>query len=82
MDSMNIAMPDTMKEWVEAQVNTGQYGNASEFMRDLIRHEQERQKIDAFQRLIDEAAASGVSAKSVHEVFEMAKAEARERGLF
>ncbi len=81
MDSMNISMPDAMKEWVEAQVNTGQYGNASEFMRDLIRHEQERRKLDEFQRLIDEASASGVSSLSVQQVLESARSEARERGL-
>ena len=31
-----------MKDWVEAQAETGRYGNASDYVRDLIREDQER----------------------------------------
>ena len=30
-----------MKEWVEAQARTGRYANASDYVRDLIRRDQE-----------------------------------------
>jgi antitoxin ParD1/3/4 len=46
---MNISLPPLMKEWVEVQVSAGGYGTASEFFRQLVRAEQERQlreKID------------------------------------
>ncbi len=41
MATMNVSLPDPMKEWVEERVKTGQYGNASEYIRDLIREDQE-----------------------------------------
>lgn len=59
-----------MKDWVESQSRTGRYGNASDYVRDLIRRDQERaDKIAAMQRLVDEAEASGPSTRSVDQVF-------------
>ena len=42
MATMNVSLPDPMKEWVEAQSQTGRYSNASDYVRDLIRRDQER----------------------------------------
>ncbi len=42
MATMNISLPDQMKEWVEAQVATGRYANVSDYMRDILRRDQER----------------------------------------
>ncbi len=68
---MNISLPDPMKQWVEAQAETGRYSNASDYVRDLIRRDQERQdKIAAMQKLVDEARASGISKRSVEEIFD------------
>lgn len=61
MATMNISLPDAMKEWVETQVQTGRYGNSSDYVRDLVRRDQER--ADARQKLqdmVDEARASGI----------------------
>ena len=69
MASMNISLPDPMKDWVEQQTRSGRYDNASEYMRDLIRHDQDRaQKIAHMQRLVDEALASPDSEKSLAEI--------------
>lgn len=43
MATMNISLPDQMKEWIETRVASGRYANVSDFMRDLIREEQDRQ---------------------------------------
>ncbi|MCL4677216.1 MAG: type II toxin-antitoxin system ParD family antitoxin [Alphaproteobacteria bacterium] len=60
MATMNVSLPDPMKEWVEAQAATGRYANASDYVRDLIRKDQERAaKIASMQDLIDEGLASG-----------------------
>ncbi len=37
MATMNVSLPDPMKEWVEEQVGGGLYSNASDYVRDLIR---------------------------------------------
>lgn len=81
MASMNISLPDPMKDWVETQTNSGRYDNASEYVRDLIRHDQDRAaKVAAMQRLVDEALQSGTSDKSLDEIWEAAKKQAQLSG--
>lgn len=76
MATMNISLPDQMKQWVEQQVATGRYANASDYMRDLVRRDEERaQKLAAFQRAIDEGIASGISERSIDEIFADARAK-------
>ena len=78
MATMNISLPDAMKDWVEAQTETGRFGNSSDVVRDLIRRDQIRlEKIANMQRLVDEARASGISDRTVEEIF----ADARTRFL-
>ena len=60
MATMNISLPDKMKEWVEAQTADGRYANASDFVRDMIRKEQEKaEKIAVLRRLAQEGIDSG-----------------------
>ena len=74
MATMNVSLPDAMKEWVEAQAQSGRYGNASDYVRDLIRHDQERRdKIAHMQTLVDEALESGISDKSVADILKRAR---------
>ena len=42
---MNVSLPDELKAFVDQQVDSGGYGSTSEFVRDLIRREQERQQL-------------------------------------
>ena len=77
MATMNISLPDPMKDWVNAQTETGRYSNASDYVRDLIRQDQERAgKIEQLQRLIDEGLASGMTNKSIDQILEMARKQA------
>ena len=65
MATMNISVPDPMKDWVQSQVNTGAYANTSDYVRDLIRQDQEnRNKIYELQAAITKGLESGVSDKS------------------
>ena len=69
MATMNVSLTDELKAWVEEQVASGRYGNASEYVRELIRGQQDRDQRLAFQqRVIDEALASGVSERSPAEI--------------
>ncbi len=80
MATMNVSLPDPMKEWVEAQSRTGRYSNASDYVRDLIRRDQERSgKIAHMQKLIDEGLASGISDKGMDEIFDDARARVETR---
>lgn len=44
MARLTISMPDDMSDFINTQIETGKYDNVSEYIRDLIRHEQERRK--------------------------------------
>jgi len=77
MTRKTITISNEMEDWVKAQVGSGQYGNDSEYFRDLIRHDQERrQKIAELQRLITEGLESGVSPLSMDEIMEVARRKA------
>ena len=39
---MNISLPDTLKSFVDEQVSQGSYGTSSEYVRELIRKDQDR----------------------------------------
>lgn len=78
MTTMNIVLPDPMKHWVEAQTRSGRYSNASDYVRDLIRRDQERAAKQAeLQALISEGLESGVSNRSMDEVLDAARAAAK-----
>lgn len=51
MTTMNISLPEKMKEFVDGRVEAGQYGTASEYVRDLIRQDSERQAKERNERL-------------------------------
>ena len=42
MSTMNISLPDTLKSFVDDQVKSGGYGTSSEYVRELIRKDQDR----------------------------------------
>jgi antitoxin ParD1/3/4 len=42
MSTMNISLPDALKSFVDEQVNQRGYGTSSEYVRELIRKDQDR----------------------------------------
>ncbi|APG95553.1 type II toxin-antitoxin system ParD family antitoxin [Sinorhizobium americanum] len=70
MATMNVSLPDPLKDWVEAQTRTGRYAKASAYVRDLIRRDQERNdKIAIMQRFVDDGLKSGDGNRSKDELF-------------
>ncbi len=60
MVTMNISLPDPMRDWVESQASGGQYANNSDYVRDLIRKDQQRvAKFEALQNAITKGIESG-----------------------
>lgn len=77
MATMNISLPQQMKDWVEEQTKDGKYANSSDVVRDLIRRElTKREKIAAMQEKIDEAYASGFVEKTIDKFMDDAWAAA------
>jgi len=59
MQTMNISLPDPMKQYVEEQVSTGAYSSASEYVRELVRADQERRDKDQLEQLLLSSLNSG-----------------------
>ena len=75
MATMNVSLPDQMKAWVEEQARGGRYGNASDYVRDLIRRDERRQRALAEMRaFVQEGIDSGPA-----EPFDMEDFLARKR---
>jgi len=72
MTSLNISLPEALKEYVEGQVATGDWGTPSEYVRELIRQDKERRLGNLEQELV--AAAKGPK-------IEIPLAEIRRKGL-
>ena len=69
MATMNVSLPDQMKDWVEQQSAGGRYSNASDYVRDLIRRDQQQAaQIAHIQRLVDDGIASGQGKLSMAEI--------------
>ena len=72
MASMNISLPDAMRDWVQEQIDSGKYASASDYVRDLIRHDQSY--AHAFlQNAITEGIESGISERSMDDLLQEAK---------
>lgn len=55
-----ITLTDQQDDWIKAQIHAGHYTNDSEYIRDLIRREQERSaEIEAIRVALAEGEASG-----------------------
>ena len=60
MATMNISVPDPMKDWVQDQIHGGKYASSSDYVRDLIRKDQqEKDKFAALQAAITRGIESG-----------------------
>lgn len=78
MTTMNVSIPDAMKLWVEQQASSGRYANASDYVRHLIRLDQERMaKIAHMQALVTEGIESGIGSRSMDELKAVARRRSR-----
>lgn len=46
MTTMNISLPDSLRDFVEAQLEEGNYASVSEYVRALIRQAKQEQELD------------------------------------
>ena len=68
MAQMNISIPEKLKGWAESRVAEGRYSSTSDYVRDLVRRDQENEeKLRRLQAAIDEGRNSGVSERDPFE---------------
>lgn len=69
MAQMNISLPDKLKIWAEARVAEGRYSSTSDYVRDLMRRDQDRSEALArLQAAIDEGRASPPSDRTIDDI--------------
>ena len=71
MATLNISMPDAMREWIDAQIKAGEYANASDYIRDLIRRNQRER--EALRIALIHGELSGDSKRTVAQIAKLAK---------
>jgi antitoxin ParD1/3/4 len=71
MATLNVSLPDAMRAWIDSQIEAGEYANASDYIRDLIRHDQ-RQR-DALRLALIEGEKSGRSTRTVTDIARQTK---------
>ncbi|QIG78683.1 type II toxin-antitoxin system ParD family antitoxin [Stakelama tenebrarum] len=47
MAQMNVSIPEALKAWVESRVAEGRYSSSSDYIRDLVRRDQEAEAVKA-----------------------------------
>jgi antitoxin ParD1/3/4 len=71
---MNISLPDALKSFVDDQVERRGYGTSSEYVRDLIRKDQERTQL---RELLLAGAQSAVAGPADRAYFDKLRKRAR-----
>lgn len=69
MAQMNISLPDGLKAWAEARVAEGRYSTTSDYVRDLMRRDQEVAEARIrLQAAIDVGRASPPSNRTIEDI--------------
>lgn len=70
-----ITLTEKQDEWIKGQIARGDFTNDSEYLRDLIRRDQEQNtRLRALKAAIQEGMNSGVSNKTVNDIMEEVEA--------
>jgi antitoxin ParD1/3/4 len=67
MTTLNISLPDSMRNFIEEQISQGTYSTASEYIRQLVREDQKRAQHEKLEALLLEGLDSGVPAEATEE---------------
>ena len=73
--TMNISLPAALKAWIDRQVEGKGYSTASEYVRDLLRREQEQQTKAYIEQKLTEALDSGEAKPMTQEDWKRIRAQ-------
>ena len=79
MQTMNISLPDALKEFVDDQIASGRYSSVSEYVRELIREDEKRKAQAKLEALLMEGIQSGESTEMTRQDWEDVRSEALAR---
>jgi antitoxin ParD1/3/4 len=72
MPQVNLSLPPVLKKWVDHKVAEGRYSSASDYMRDLVRRDQESAMAETewLRGLVAEGLASGIADEEPETIIE------------
>ena len=79
MATMNVSLPDPLKQFVDEEVRNGGFASTSDYMRDLIRQRQRAKAGEFLRQLIAESLGSGPAESVTPETFTQMRTDLRER---
>ncbi|WP_298331559.1 type II toxin-antitoxin system ParD family antitoxin [Asticcacaulis sp.] len=78
---MSVSLSETMRGFIKSRVSSGDYHNESEYIRDLVRRDQERLSQELrLAKLLEEAEQSGLSDKSLPDIMQAVKQKLKADG--
>lgn len=81
MPQLNISVPDGLKRWAEARVAEGRYSSTSDYIRDLMRQDQDQAaELAWLQAEIDKGRASPIDPRPHSQIIADVIAKNRKRG--
>jgi antitoxin ParD1/3/4 len=80
MAQLNISVPDALKGWIDTRLAQGRFSSPSDYVRDLVRRDQERADETAWvQTMINEGMASQTLGQDPRDVIDEIIAQGRAR---
>jgi antitoxin ParD1/3/4 len=78
METVNIMLPEPLKDFVDGEVGSGRYGSASEYIRELIREDEKRKAQEKLEALLLEGVESGAAPVMTDEAWTELRSAARQ----
>ena len=75
-----ITFTEQQDQWIKAKIERGSFTNDSEYIRDLIRRDQDSAKFQALKEAVQEGLESGVSDRTVPQIMEGVETRLRAKG--
>jgi antitoxin ParD1/3/4 len=75
-----VTVTDQQDQWIKAQIEAGRFTNDSEYLRDLIRRDQETSRSNVLKQAVEEGLASGPSGRTVPQIMRDVEARLKKNG--
>jgi len=80
MATMNVSLPDPMRDYVQNRIDSGQYASASDYVRDLIRRDQtETEDEQRWLRALDASIERGLEHEKAGRLYDLGDVSAEVR---
>ncbi|MBN9036874.1 MAG: type II toxin-antitoxin system ParD family antitoxin [Rhizobiales bacterium] len=86
MTNLNLRVRSDIREWIESRVEKGEFSTAGDYLSELVERDREsrsdEERLEDLRRIVADAEASGISDRTMDEIFAEAVARAKARGTY